>query len=203
MEDPVEADPVDEVASRAVEDVLGEDQPVPVAQVAGQAVAEFKVFGFLRQEVLAALCAAHRVVQVSVGRHANGASGGGEGHGTAGLVDPQGQGGLGDEAGAVRRGIHVPRGEGAGGEASEFDALSDSEVEVGPPVAHRIDAAVAPAEVRDAEPVAHHAFPAEVGGDQGFPPIGDPTGATAGAGYGGHVLVGALVPSRHGPIVRG
>ena len=198
----VEADPVDEVTPPAVEDVLGEDQPVPIAQVAGQAVPELEVLGFLRQQILTALSPAHGIVQVGVGGHADGASGGGEGHGTAGLVDAQGQGGLGNKAGPIRRGIEVPRGEGAGSEASKFDALSDPEVEVGPTVAQRVDAAVAPAVVRNAEPVAHHAFPAEVGGDQGFPPVGDPTGATAGAGYGGHVLVGALVPSRHRPIVR-
>ena len=58
-----------------MKDVLGEDQPVAVAQIAGQAVPEFEVFGFLRQQILAALRAAYRVVQVGVGGHANGAPG--------------------------------------------------------------------------------------------------------------------------------
>ena len=200
---PVEADPVDEVAPPAVEDVLGEDQPMPVAQVAGQAVAEFKVFGFLRQEVLAALRAAHRVVQVGVGRHAYGAPGGGEGYCTARLVDAQGQGGFGDEAGAVRGGVHVPCGQGSGGEATELGPLPDADVQVHAAVSQRIDAAVAAAEFGQAQPVADHAFPTEVGGQEGLSPIADPAGSSPGSGDGGTVLVGALVPCGNGTVVRG
>ncbi len=76
----IEPHPVDEVVTPAVEEMLGQHEPMPAGQVCGEPVSEFKVFRFFGEQVLTALRTADCVVQIGIGRHPNGASRGSKGH---------------------------------------------------------------------------------------------------------------------------